>query len=467
MTARVIHGDCRAVLPTLEDSSADSVVCDPPYELGFMGKKWDATGIAYDVTVWRECLRVLKPGGHLLAFGGARTAHRMVCAIEDAGFEIREGVVWLFGSGFPKSHDVSKAIDKLGPPGQAPFADFAEHYEERRKAAGLTHAQVCAHGGWHGEVNHGGSSVNWANGYGMPTPDQWPTLRDLLNLEDRWAERVARVQYEREVIATRGGSKLAVAPGQGNDRGATDLAITAPGSDAAATWAGWGTALKPAHEPVCLARKPLEGTVAANVLAHGTGALNIDACRVPIENGDDAGSWGDGIREGGFADVGADKGSAKPNGKRHAAGRWPANVLHDGSAAVVAVFPSDAGGGFGKRGPNRASGYGFGGALETVGYGDQGSAARFFYSPKADSEDRNDGIACNDHPTVKPTDLMRYLCRLITPPGGLVLDPFCGSGSTGRAAIAEGFRFVGIELDEAYVKIAEARMRVVQPGLSL
>lgn len=313
MQTKLIHSDCLEALKNLPDNSVDSVVTDPPYGLSFMGKKWD-----YDVPseeIWAECLRVLKPGGHLLAFAGTRTQHRMAVRIEDVGFEIRDMIAWVYGSGFPKSH----------------------------------------------------------------------------NLKDQWQ--------------------------------------------------GWGTALKPALEPITVARKPLIGTVAENVLAHGTGALNIDGCRVAGESTRRTNTAEMGYQGGNFAEqyqTGSDE------------GRWPANLIHDGSDEVLALA---------------------------------GEQARFFYCPKASKKDRDEGLEGfeakarptmgsgiggqpdqqkannrNTHPTVKPTDLMRYLCRLVTPPNGTVLDPFMGSGSTGKAAMLEGFNFIGIEREAEYIEIAKARI---------
>lgn len=522
----MIHvGDCLEVMRALAPDSVDSIVTDPPYGIGFMGKAWDH-GVP-GVPFWVEALRVAKPGAYLLAFGGTRTFHRLACAIEDAGWELRDTIMWVYASGFPKATDRKKI-----PEG----------------------------------------------------------------------------------------------------------------------WEGWNTALKPAWEPIIVARKPLIGTVAANLLAHGTGALNIDGCRVPTVGNDD-GRWGNGSRPGGFGDVGAAKGSSTPNGRKHDAGRWPANVLHDGSEEVLAAFPNAPGqqGDLTGDEPSRPFKNTYGvmdGRRVAQARLDTGSAARFFakhelsdedwlwqnlslaptagsifnlqnayvasalsdaatsalpagtqcvvakapstsataselrqiatalietiqrtasacwlgqqlgersrsasharaavaheptgittitvshwksggfaepvtfnitetnsepgakdfgrfkYCAKASREDRNDGCdelptvvtdvlaghrsrrmeevkrpdgappatGKNNHPTVKPTDLMRWLCRLVTPPGGLVLDPFAGSGSTGRGAIAEGMRFVGIELDPEYARIAEARIRAVQPGLVL
>ena len=327
------HGNCLDILRTMPDASVDAVVTDPPYGLSFMGKRWD-----YDVPsveIWEQCLRVLKPGGYLLAFAGTRTQHRMAVRIEDAGFEIRDMIAWMYGSGFPKSH----------------------------------------------------------------------------NLQD--------------------------------DR------------------QGWGTALKPAMEPITMARKPFKGTVADNVQAYGTGAINIDGCRIPVDENDPVNKavWHCKPQQvyGQYADHvdGVTRSAAPPE-----LGRWPANVLHDGCEDVLRGI---------------------------------GEAARFFYTPKACKEDRDDGCEMmeampsrcmenpdtrgrpiptksNFHPTVKPTDLMRYLCRMVTPPGGIVLDPFTGSGSTGRGAVLEGFRFIGCEMDADYIKIAKARIlaaeKAYQPCLT-
>lgn len=413
MAVKILHGNCRDVLKTLADNSVDSIVTDPPYHLttgkkggcgqasvnletpygrarigtGFMGMKWDGGNVAFQPDTWAEAMRVLKPGGLLLAFGGTRTFHRLVCAIEDAGFEVRDMVAWLYGSGFPKGTDKAKIPE---------------------------------------------------------------------------------------------------------------------------AWRGWNTALKPAIEPVCLARKPMEGTLAENLAKWGTGAMWIDGCR--IETDDD-------LNGGAYAEQGAREVSQSLNasgmnvaGKTVGAafvqpiGRWPANVIHDGSDEVLAAFPQAPGQiadssssssrktqnvygamkrGNGREGEPSADSDNKGG----VGFkmkpgarrGDEGSAARFFYCAKADRADRNAGLddpgpqfkkgstlrdaerigaqrVGNHHPTVKPTELMRYLCRLVTPPGGVVLDPFMGSGSTLKAAELEGFGAIGIELDAAYIEIARRRI---------
>ena len=423
------HGDCLQVLRTLPDNSVDAVVTDPPYGLSFMGKKWD-----YDVPsveVWAECLRVLKPGGHLLAFAGTRTQHRMAVRIEDAGFEIRDMIAWVYGSGFPKSLDVSKAIDK---------------------AAGAVRERVPGTGGMH---------------------------RGVLN---------------------------SAPDATGSHTWTAEQTSNEPATEAAAQWQGWGTALKPALEPITVARKPLIGTVAENVLAHGTGGINVDGCRVECKDkakfpagtiSDTEAVFGGGA--GRYASrARTDDGS--PNG------RWPANLIHDGSDEVVGLFHETGASKASMRGEKTSAGTHTGWARESHkgfnsvrGHNDSGgSAARFFYCAKASKRDRDEGLEGfearpaanaygdglntatkvrtedqaangvsrderrNHHPTVKPTELMRYLCRLVTPPGGVVLDPFTGSGSTGKAAILEGFRFIGIEREAEYVEIARARIAAAE-----
>jgi DNA modification methylase len=380
-------------------------VTDPPYELGFMGKKWDGTGIANRADLWTQVLRVLRPGGHLVAFSGTRTYHRMACAIEDAGFEIRDQIGWAYGSGFPKSHSVDKAIDKsLGVAGTFGGPKSAAHAEMAAK----------------GQARRGEKHEGWDRPW-MDDPDA-----------------IARANSTYEA-----------------------------GTDAAKQWQGWGTALKPAWEPICLARKPLIGTVAANVLEHGVGALNIDGCRVESgpdhaakcasvvgldsnRNGDCYGEW-----------------AGKRTDSHSPLGRWPANLIHDGSEDVVAAFPETntvngrpncSGKSYGH--DNRQI-YGAGaGVVYDGGYLDSGSAARFFYTAKADAEDR----LGSKHPTVKPLDLMQWLVRLVTPKGGTVLDPFAGTGTTGEAAWREGMRAILIEREAEYqVDIARRMELATQP----
>ncbi len=369
------RGNNIELLRGMADNSVDSIVTDPPYELGFMGKAWDSKGIASNVELWRECLRVLKPGGYLLAFGGTRTYHRMACAIEDAGFEIRDQIGWAYGSGMPKGTDKAK----------------------------------------------------------IPEP-----------------------------------------------------------------WRGdWNTALKPAWEPIVVARKEMVGTLAENLLAHGTGALNIDGCRVGDSKDVPASvsRSGAGASLSGSVDGSLRKETGMESGHNPNVGRWPANLIHDGSDEVLAAFPQASGAVAPVRGtePSGKTDNTFGefaGRAPSDQRDGGGSAARFFYCAKASRADRNDGLQSgskpavgtgatmreredadwasrngNFHPTVKPTELMRYLVRLVTPAGGTVLDVFNGSGSTGKAAVLEGLRYIGLELDEdadgnpiGYIAISEARL---------
>jgi hypothetical protein len=397
-----------------------------------MGKSWDASGIAFNIEVWQEALRVIKPGGHLIAFSGSRTYHRMAVAIEDAGFQIRDQIMWVYGSGFPKSHNISKGIDKAA-------GAEREVVGEKISPDGIPYSSR--------RINQSGPSVG-GNAYG--------------------------------------------------DYGNGGNSITAPATAAAQQWDGWGTALKPAHEPMVLARKPLEGTVANNVLTYGTGGLNIDGSRVgtTVETWPASRSYAPGQMQPGH------------NGKTEAtgdapAGRFPANFIHDGSDEVVALFPTTSPAKSGLRNPNgkqSTNAFGdFNGQPGVVGGHDDngGSAARFFYCAKASKRDRNEGLdgfeeiqitggggltaelredgsletasaggkygsikakKANHHPTVKPTSLMQYLVRLVTPPNGVVLDPFMGSGSTGKACAYEGFDFIGIDQSAEYVAIAQARI---------
>ena len=409
-------------MKAMPDNSVDSIVTDPPYELGFMGKSWDSSGIAFNIEVWQEALRVLKPGGHLIAFSGSRTYHRMAVAIEDAGFEIRDQIMWVYGSGFPKSHNISKAIDK---------------------AAGAEREVV------------------------QTIPDRWAGKGSVYQRS---------TQDETETVE-----------------------ITQPSTDAAKQWDGWGTALKPAHEPIVLARKPLVGTVANNVLTYGTGGLNIDGSRVG-ENFDKlqgrpiqklATRLSDETDEEYRSRVLESPEQQLALAKLKELGRWPANFIHDGSDEVVELFPDTKSGAV--KPYQRANRDSYSGSMPAESTfnkeGDSGSAARFFYCAKASKRDRNEGLdgfeakfspkmsdgiggkehnpdtatkKLNHHPTVKPTTLMQYLVRLVTPPNGIVLDPFMGSGSTGKACAYEGFNFIGIDQSAEYVEIARARIEYAQ-----
>jgi DNA modification methylase len=457
------HGDCLGVLKTLADCSVDAIVTDPPYGLSFMGKRWD-----YDVpteAVWVECLRVLKPGGHLLAFAGTRTQHRMAVRIEDAGFEIRDMIAWVYGSGFPKSLDVSKAIDKM---------DASQEQEERRlrftewvRSTGVTSRQIDEATG----TNMGGHYTTAASQPAIMTREHLEACRGLFGSVPEWIEQEADIRSvesknfaEREVVGKGSGAistrkDLRVENGTVWGAKSSEFNLTAPATEAAKQWEGWGTALKPALEPITLARKPPIGTVAANVLEHGTGGLNIDGCRIEVDSADPNHR----LPSTGNAGANSMFGVGGHNGNLSTTGRWPANFIHDNSEEVLALFPETGPARTGKNQRN-FSGWTATGEIGVKQYqhpNDSGSAARFFYCAKASRDDRDEGLPMDQHsshPTVKPTDLMRYLCRLITPPNGIVLDPFTGSGSTGKAAMAEGFRFIGIEREAEYIEIARARI---------
>jgi site-specific DNA-methyltransferase (adenine-specific) len=470
-------------MKALPDNCIDSVVTDPPYGLQFMGREWDklwrdktdadvAWRDAHDGTLaararklpdyatmqrgeqmqqthleWaREAFRVLKPGGHIAAFSASRTYHRMTSAIEDAGFEIRDSLMWLYGTGFPKSHDVSKGIDKL---------DAADMRRERQlrftewmRSTGLTSARIDELTG----TNMGGHYTTAASQPAVATRDHFETLRPHFGCAvPAWVEAmvdertVESENFKRRAVigvATNGsGNGCVVGLGTtGNLQKVHD--ITAPATNAAREFEGWGTALKPAFEPIVLARKPMsEGTVAANVMRWGTGAINVGATRVGNETLP--------AQKAGQAKLGTFERTDMVTPERE--GRWPANVVHDGSDEVVDAFPATAPARAGKRNAPKTGGtFGdyAGDDAERFGHADAGgSAARFFYSAKASKADR----AGSKHPTVKPIALMQWLARLITPPGGVVLDPFSGSGTTGAAALQEGFRCVMIEREAEYV----------------
>jgi len=407
VSVTVLHGDMLERLAELPDASVDSCVCDPPYGITFMGKRWDhgVPGVDY----WRAVYRVLKPGAHVFAFGGTRTFHRLVCAIEDAGLEIRDQYGWMFATGFPKSLNLSKAIDKsAGAVGTLGEYRSPDHAVKRKPGKERRH-----------------------EGYQRP----W--------MDDAEAVDAAARQY-------------------------------IPATPEAAKWQGWGTAAKPSFEPICLARKPLDGTVAGNVLKWGTGAINVDACRVEGE------PWA-AHRATGLAKVKFFTDGAAPMVDKapHDAGRWPSNVLHDGSPEVMAAFarfgesvsPSKAAAAeYVPNGKNSVYGKNMGGG-DHAGHADSGTAARFFpalgfgdddlrfwYGGKADADDR----LKSRHPTVKPVALMRWLVRLVTPPGGTVLDPFAGTGTTGAAAIREGFHAVLVEREAEYVADIKARLAHIE-----
>ena len=413
------NGDCIEVMNAMPPESVDAIVTDPPYGLGFMGKKWDGLPPSLE---WAEaCYRVLKPGGHIAAFGGTRTWHRLAVAIEDAGFEMRDSLAWLYGSGFPKSLDVGKAIDRMAG---------VEREVIGSKITGNA-KQSSSRTGEFADGKHGGQQV---------------------------------------------------------------VDVTAPATPEAEQWDGWGTALKPAFEPIVLARKPLAAkTVARNVLEHGTGAINVDACRIGTDDNLNGGGYSDTATTGTFLLNGAGSvdelralaaaGEKTPNGRDAQAtlvralaskervgeyvqpsGRWPANVVLDQHAAAwVDEQSGHQKDGTRTSGPRSiGSGFIYSGhkspeSVPEIGYGGSGGASRFFYTAKAPKRERPnvDGV---QHPTVKPLAIMRWLIRLVTPPGGVVLDPFAGSGTTIEAAIIEGFNPVGIEMEADYLPLIQHRI---------
>jgi len=499
---KVLAGSCLDRLLELEDNSIDAVVTDPPYELGFMGKSWDSSGIAYNVEVWRQCLRVLKPGGHVLAFGGSRTWHRLAVAVEDAGFELRDSIAWIYGSGFPKSLDVSKAIDKNNGREFDDIYALGRHIKEQREKLGLSRAEVNAWFGYKSGIQHWEAQDK--NNAQPPTQKDYDVLKNRLRLSNDFDNLVARIEAEREVIGIQKGAMAGW-----NMDGSTkfvDREITIAATPDAKKWQGWGTALKPAFEPVVVGRKPLTGTVAANVLEWGVGGLNIDGTRIGSGQRP-TGLKKDGSRSQKTGNEGWDrpwKNDERANrvigdGELSTSlGRWPSNVMLDEYTASLVDQQSGDRPGMATQNSSPINIYGGNSfhASKTQmpevrqGYNDSGGASRFFYVAKASKRDRNEGLdglperelreglkrsqpgsfemfeakgaigaaRQNFHPTVKPTELMRNLIRLVTPLGGTVLDPFTGSGSTGKAAILEGMQFVGCELTEEYLPIIQGRI---------
>lgn len=496
----LLSGDCFARLDDIAEGSVDAVVCDPPYHLtsivnrfggddaapatpkegsagayarasaGFMGKTWDGGDIAFRPDLWAKVLRVLKPGGYVVAFSGTRTYHDMAVAIARAGFEVRDNILnmlasdtavlqfleslspaqveaffkciedsqfggmlaWCYGTGFPKSHSVSKGID------DHLFRQWLDENEAiRARYNRLT---------------------KWAKSRdkrGISTGLRGRIETAFKRLGDFRGEFLGK---ETLVNDMRNSALLNV--GKGEERPAYDRDIYSTGTPEAAAWEGWGTALKPAWEPICLARKPMIGTVAANTLAHGTGGLNVDACRIDAEKPT---GWG-GKASGGGTWTDENSGLCKDGEARPVQGRYPANIVTDGSAEVESAFP-DANGAQGRVSGREASAstkntHGEYKRAASEPRGDGGSSVRFFYSAKADGDDR----LGSKHPTVKPVDLMRWLVRLVCRKGGTVLDPFAGTGTTGEAAFWEGCNAILIEREEEYQADIAKRMSLVLAG---
>lgn len=477
----IYEGDCLDVMAELPADSIDTILTDPPYGLEFMGNDWDrgVPGVAF----WTAALRVAKPGAFLLSFGGTRTFHRLTCAIEDAGWEIRDCLMWLYGSGFPKSLDISKSIDRQDEERKPEREKIGRWLRARREAAGLKQKGVATH--WPSATGGlTGCVANWELGFNCPTWDQWVKLKEVIGFGDEMDAEVWRLNGrkgkpgkdwdEREVIAQHTekrpiNSKIPL-PRMGAPREPITWDITKAASENAKTWEGWGTALKPAWEPIILAMKPTDGTFAENALEHGVAGLNIDGARVEGAPARVTGRGWDGAKiYRGTNKTGTVKEFSQPDG------RWPANVIHDGSDEVVDLFPDT---GISRGGSRRAGGqHGRYSPLNAQpdikpGFGDAGSAARFFYCSKASSADRGnvkysalplfgeeESEEINEHPTVKPTELMVYLCRLTkTPTGGVILDPFMGSGTTLVAAKQEGRECVGIDIERKYCELAKRRV---------
>lgn len=395
---KIYNGSMLDMLEVIEENSIDSIVCDPPYEIGFMGRSWDKTGIAFQSNTWQKCFEVLKDGGYLLAFGGSRTFHRIAVAIEDAGFELRDTIMWLYGSGFPKSMNIAKGIEGKILRGSANTTEF-----HKLK----------------------GEEINTKIGFSKQQYEQGARPEDYTERH----KSLTNIQYE------------------------TDLAKQ---------WQGWGSQLKPAYEPIIVARKPFKTSLVENVMINGVGGINIDECRVGNEiiKGGTMPKFDDGkLGVCNYKTIGASRIEREDN-----IGRFPANVIHDGSEEVESGFPDTSNNG--------------------------GSASRYFYTAKASKKDRDEGLDIvelqkvndgrkteidnpfqrgetlrkNIHPTVKPVELMQYLVRLVSPKGATILDPFMGSGSTGKAVMFENrerdanYKFIGIDLEKEYCEIAKARI---------
>jgi DNA modification methylase len=474
----IYNMDCMEAMAKMKDNFIDAIVTDPPYGLSFMGKKWD-----YDVPsveIWKECLRVLKPGGHLLSFGGSRTYHRMAVNIEDAGFEIRDMIAWVYGSGFPKSLNIGKAVDKLRKVSDK-LAEFSSYIKNRREELKISQSEADKF------ICNGTTMYSFFEGRKdkplyFPNNEHYKKMKELLKLDNSWDDIV--LETNENIVGYEEGDFGFQKHGErwGGKKKIVELSMRA------SEWEGWGTALKPAHEPIVLARKPIsEKSIAENCLKWGVGGINIDGCRIPLS--------GDKPRIGNTDEsktntYGWERGGIYKSGTMPESGRFPSNFIHDGSQEVLDLFPQSAGqmgdlrAGIKK---NKYNCYGdFGQTTEMLKRNDSGSAARFFYCAKASKSERNrgcegleairhadriidDGVGGNNprnrtntpkqnfHPTVKPIALMEYLVKLVTREGQIVLDPFAGSGTTGIACKNLNREAILIEREAEYVEIAECR----------
>lgn len=495
----LMGGKMEDALQHLPDNSVDAIVTDPPYGFKFMGKKWD-----YQVPTieqWQQAYRVLKPGGYLLSFGGSRTFHRVTVNIEDAGFEIRDTIMWLYSQGFPKSHNLRKVFcscnektkqnteHDMRPVSSTNISEKVSIIETGREIlqqelpkqgsqiSGAKRAKRKIAGGEESSLEGRSNAIQKEGKLQGDYLSEGAKL-DKTNGEEGWVHNGAQNDHGsnvREAYDTNGGGEpyrsqsikqSSIEFGnvaeqcESQESRVGDICNGCGKHIIAPEYLGWGTALKPAYEPIIVARKPLDGTVAENVEQWGVGGINIDGCRVATDDVIPETS-NQNIKNNAYKSDNSDR-ERDTVYKQHDGGRFPANVIHDGSDEVLAGFPDTKSG---KPGTRRkahetnamAGRLNMTGEVET-GYGDQGSAARFFYCAKATKSDRGEG---NTHPTVKPTELMKYLVRLVTPKGGLVLDPFMGSGSTGKACMLEGFQFIGIDEDEACIEVARERISAV------
>lgn len=483
---QIIQGDCLEVLSSFPANSIDAIVTDPPYGLSFMGKHWD-----YDVPkteIWKEALRVLKPGGYLLSFAGTRTQHRMALNIEDAGFEIRDMIAWVYASGFPKSLNIGKAVDKLNGRNTELYNEIGLYIKEQRNKKGYTLDDINKFCGrvsiaalWESQ------KIKWVR---LPTMKDWIILKEKLELDDRFDYVIAREENEREKV---GKKEVGYVSQEGafNEKSCGFKKGTIDITKGNSEWEGWGTALKPALEPITVARKPLEGTVAENCLKWGVGGINIDGCRVETNEDQRRPSAGG---ENGLTGTSTFKiRERKVEDQIQHAGRFPANLIHDGSDEVVSLFPNSKSGSV-KGVYGHREGFAKGEIYQEY-KASEGSASRFFYCAKASKSERNMGCEGleenktlynqtglknngdgterpvggmkNSHPTVKPIALMEYLIKLISREGQTILDPFAGSCSTAVAAKKLKRNFIMIEREAEYLKICEARIAGIKEKVGL
>lgn len=453
MTHKIIHNDCLIAMKEMKDNSIDFIVCDPPYALNFMGKKWDDK--IPSIEIWQEALRICKPGAMLAAFGGSRTHHHLMIAIESAGWEIRDCIMWLYGSGFPKSHNISKAIDKHG--GHS-FYWFGSWLREEREKRNIKQNEISAlFPSKSGRLT--GCVANWELGLNLPSPEQFNKICDFLNVD---FER--RLECEREIVGIGKSGKTAI----WQDKGMGEFNITKSSSSLAKTFDSYGTSLKPAYEPIIIAMKPVDGTFAKNAEKWGVGGINIDSSRIGIKGATKRTNQADYPKnEDGTEDRSINWARVGHDIEKLNKGRWPSNlILDEESAEQLDKMTGHLAGAGNKIGSLRKQNSSFAPNQSQTNfkYDSGGRPSRFFYCAKSSSSERNKGLdkPCS-HPTVKPISLMKYIITLLAPPGNpICLDPFMGSGSTGVACKELGISFIGIEKEKEYVEIATKRLDTAQ-----